>query len=165
MHIDSVSLCEEIGSGGSSCIVYKCIVDGWNCAVKSMDFNEVSRYEVEQFEKEVRACALSLSLSLSRVRVSHSLTLAQIALMASFNSHPNIVRYLFHGEYNNKLCLFLQLYSTTLAQTIEQRRIPKDGLVDLEDSHPLDSNTFPSDDDDNTWDATITNDMTDGMWA
>jgi hypothetical protein len=53
VHIDSVCFCEELGSGGSSCIVYKCIVDGWCCAVKAMDFDEVSRFEVEQFWREV----------------------------------------------------------------------------------------------------------------
>jgi hypothetical protein len=86
--------------------------------------------------------------------------------MANIGPHQNIVRYLFHGEYNNKLCMFLQLYSTTLQHATNKRRSLSSEMefhINHDNNHAcLTDETCVSDED--SWVDTTT-DKADGMHA
>lgn len=92
-----IGVCEQIGSGASGTIVYRCIVDGWACAVKELTASPGMFYcdeERDAFEKEM-------------------------AYLCQLPPHPNIVQYLFHTKMNKQYCLFMALYDGTLRQHID----------------------------------------------
>lgn len=74
-----------------------CIVDGWSCAMKQLKRELVCQMDIKCFEREMD-------------------------ILYQLPPHPNIVRYLFHTSHGSDLCLFMQLYSDTLRNYLDERR-------------------------------------------
>lgn len=108
IHTSDIGLCEQIGSGASGTIVYRCLVDGWACAVKELTAGPGKFYcdeERDAFEKEM-------------------------AFLCQLPQHPNIVQYLFHSKMNQQYCLFMALYDGTLRHDINDC-VAKSKIIDV----------------------------------
>jgi hypothetical protein len=92
-----IEICQQIGRGASSAGVYLCLVDGWACAMKQLKKEHVGALDIRCFEREMD-------------------------ILYQLPPHPHIVRYLFHTSLGTDLCLFMQLYSGTLRQYLDDRR-------------------------------------------
>lgn len=92
-----IEICQQIGRGASSAGVYLCLVDGWACAMKQLKKEHVGALDIRCFEREMD-------------------------ILYQLPAHPHIVRYLFHTSMGTDLCLFMQLYSGTLREYLDQRR-------------------------------------------
>jgi len=91
----NIVICDRIGSGCSGAVVYSCLVDGWQCAMKQLASE--NKADTENFEKEMN-------------------------ILYNLPSHPNIVRYLFHRRIRGRICLFMTRYDSTLQSIIRKRR-------------------------------------------
>ena len=92
-----IEICQQIGRGASSAGVYLCLVDGWACAMKQLKREHVGAIDIKCFEREMD-------------------------ILYQLPPHPSIVRYLFHTSMGADLCLFMQLYSGTLREHLDERR-------------------------------------------
>ena len=97
INLREIEICQQIGHGGSSAGVFLVIVDGWSCAMKQLKRELVSQIDIRCFEREMD-------------------------ILYRLPSHPTIVRYLFHTSIGSELCLFMQLYSGTLREYLDNRR-------------------------------------------
>ena len=93
----AIEICQQIGCGASSAGVYLCLVDGWACAMKQLRREHVGAIDIKCFEREMD-------------------------ILYQLPPHPSIVRYLFHTSLGSDLCLFMQLYSGTLREYLDERR-------------------------------------------
>ena len=101
VNLREIEICQQIGCGASSAGVYLCIVDGWSCAMKQLKRELVGQIDIKCFEREMD-------------------------ILYRLPPHANIVRYLFHTTHGTELCLFMQLYSGTLRDLLDERRKSKD---------------------------------------
>ena len=92
-----IEICQQIGRGASSAGVFLCLVDGWACAMKQLKKEHVGAIDIRCFEREMD-------------------------ILYQLPPHPSIVRYLFHTSLGTDLCLFMQLYSGTLREHLDERR-------------------------------------------
>ena len=92
-----IEICQQIGRGASSAGVFLCLVDGWACAMKQLKKEHVGAIDIRCFEREMD-------------------------ILYQLPAHPSIVRYLFHTSLGTDLCLFMQLYSGTLREHLDERR-------------------------------------------
>ena len=92
-----IEICQQIGRGASSAGVFLCLVDGWACAMKQLKREHVASIDIRCFEREME-------------------------ILYQLPAHPSIVRYLFHTSTGKDLCLFMQLYSGTLREHLDERR-------------------------------------------
>lgn len=106
INLREIEICQQIGCGASSAGVYMCIVDGWSCAMKQLKRELVGQIDIKCFEREMD-------------------------ILYRLPPHPNIVRYLFHTTHGTELCLFMQLYSGTLRDLLDEHRT-KQKLFDAE---------------------------------
>merc|ERR1712137_707846 len=111
VHLREIEICQQIGCGASSAGVYLCIVDGWTCAMKQLKREHVGAIDIKCFEREMD-------------------------ILYQLPPHPNIVRYLFHTSMGTDLCLFMQLYSGTLREHLDERRktnrfLPPDKIAQI----------------------------------
>lgn len=97
INLREIEICQQIGCGASSAGVYMCIVDGWSCAMKQLKRELVGQIDIKCFEREMD-------------------------ILYRLPPHPNIVRYLFHTTHGTELCLFMQLYSGTLRDLLDEHR-------------------------------------------
>ena len=97
VNLRQIEICQQIGCGASSAGVYMCIVDGWSCAMKQLKRELVGQLDIKCFEREMD-------------------------ILYRLPPHPNIVRYLFHTALGSDLCLFMQLYSGTLRDFLDERK-------------------------------------------
>ena len=98
-----IEICQRIGCGASSAGVFLCLVDGWACAMKQLHREHVGAIDIRCFEREMD-------------------------ILYQLPPHPCIVRYLFHTTQGSDLCLFMQLYSGTLREHLDERRKSNDLL-------------------------------------
>ena len=87
-------------SHGNHVNVYSVLVDGWICAMKEIDTSELSKEEIDRFIHEIRILEL-------------------------LPRHQNIVTYLFHEIYEDKIRLFMTRYSLSLYDRIQLQRQEK----------------------------------------
>eukprot|EP01122_Echinamoeba_exundans_P001021 TRINITY_DN1096_c0_g1_i3.p2 TRINITY_DN1096_c0_g1~~TRINITY_DN1096_c0_g1_i3.p2 ORF type:complete len:464 (-),score=52.45 TRINITY_DN1096_c0_g1_i3:2149-3540(-) len=98
INLKNVQINEQLAeAGGSGAVIYNCLVDGWQCAMKEMNLRDVPEYSMKSFETEIE-------------------------LLERLPFHPNIVRYLFHERKGDKLRLFMTKYSTSLRRIIQRRK-------------------------------------------
>ncbi|PRP87907.1 hypothetical protein PROFUN_02644 [Planoprotostelium fungivorum] len=89
------------GVGGSFAGIYNCYVDGWSCCMKELVITEGMLYHLPNIKEKF---------------------LTEIKLLENLPYHPNITRYLFHREMDDKIQLFTTKYSGSLLDMIELRR-------------------------------------------
>jgi len=89
---------ERISSGASLAVVYSCYVDGWLCAMKELNTENISSLDIQTFQEEIR-------------------------LLEYLPKHPNVCQYLFHDYSDNKIRLFMTNYHTTLRAELDKREL------------------------------------------
>mmetsp|Transcript_1111 Transcript_1111/g.1262 ORF Transcript_1111/g.1262 Transcript_1111/m.1262 type:complete len:528 (+) Transcript_1111:42-1625(+) len=113
LNLKNVQINEKIAdSGGSTAGIYGCLVDGWHCVMKELDMRGVNDEKVSKFMNEIK-------------------------LLERLPGHPNIVRYLFHQQKNDKLRLFMTHYTDSLRGVVRRRRDDFDSNA-VDHFHPRD---------------------------
>eukprot|EP01117_Protostelium_nocturnum_P016511 TRINITY_DN6545_c0_g1_i3.p1 TRINITY_DN6545_c0_g1~~TRINITY_DN6545_c0_g1_i3.p1 ORF type:complete len:491 (+),score=157.13 TRINITY_DN6545_c0_g1_i3:709-2181(+) len=97
--------------GGSFAGIYSCYVDGWNCCMKELVITEEMLYHFPTVKEKFAS---------------------EIQLLESLPYHPNISRYLFHKEKDDRIQLFTTRYSSSLYNQIYARRCNLHRLEELQ---------------------------------
>lgn len=152
INLKNVQINEQLAeAGGSGAVIYNCLVDGWQCAMKEMNLRDVPEYSMKYAKRKVvPAPAFVLTPPFRRSFET------EIELLERLPFHPNIVvrthtqsstlrcssllccsfdsatvvlisfflpqRYLFHERKGDKLRLFMTKYSTSLRRIIHRRK-------------------------------------------
>jgi serine/threonine protein kinase len=93
--LTSVEIYERLGGGGSGATVYRCSVNGQNCAVKILDLSQTPEENIENFIKEIK--------------------------LLEGLSHPNIIKYLGHDLIDGNVRCFMEFYPHSLYTMLRRR--------------------------------------------
>lgn len=94
----NIMVTERLASiGGSNAGVFSCYVDGWQCAMKELDIENIDDMSLASFEGEIQ-------------------------LLELLPPHNNIVRYLYHERVEGKLRLYMTKYAGALGNRLRELR-------------------------------------------